>query len=118
MSTTPQADSESSYKIGSTVVKARPDEPAYPLTKDKYDLLQHGDVAEDRQTRDVCLGIFAGSLIGVVTSQMNLTWRMFVLGIICISSLSLAVFFTVKIRSRKSDSGCARIRAEIDSHFK
>jgi len=118
VSTTPQTDSESSYKIGSTVVKARPDEPAFPLTKDKYDLLQHGDIAEDRQTRDVCLGIFAGSLIGVVTSQFNLTWRMFVLGLICLSSLSLALFFSVKIKARKGDTACSRIKAEIDSHFK
>jgi F0F1-type ATP synthase assembly protein I len=113
----PQGEIEPGYRIQSTIVKPRPDEQAFALTRDKYDLLKQGDVPEEKQSRDVCLGILAGSLIGFLTSDWHLTWKLFLLGLICLVAGLLAAFFAFKIRKRKGDAGCMRIKKEIDSHF-
>jgi hypothetical protein len=112
-----QGEIEPGYRIQSTVVKPRPDEQAFALTRDKYDLLKQGDVPEEKQFRDLCLGILAGSLVGFLTAEWHLTWKMFLLGLICFSSGFLAIFFAYKISRRKGDTGCMRVKREIDSHF-
>ena len=49
------------YKIASTVVIPQPDQVAFPLTRDKFDLLQQGGVSDEKQSRDVALGALLGS---------------------------------------------------------
>jgi hypothetical protein len=124
MSSTPHSEIEPSYRILSTVVKPQPDEHAFPLTRDKYDLLRRGDVSEERQSRDVCIAVFGSSLIGIITMLPNLDWDkgrsyawMFPMALMCLGSAALWIFFAIKMKSQRKDQGCVRIMKEIDSHF-
>jgi hypothetical protein len=86
--------------VGTTVVAPLPDQMAFILTMDKYDLLSEGNVSSERQARDVSLGIFLGALIGTL-SLVGVCWGIFAL----------------KVHKAPCAPGYTRVKAEIDAHF-
>lgn len=125
MSSVPGGDLPSEYRIASTVVKSQPNESAFPLTKDKYDLLRQGITTEERQSRDLMLGICLGSLIGVVSLAASLDLHkatslafMFLPALILLVSACVCGILTVKMKKTGQKPGCSRVKDEIDSHFR
>lgn len=125
MSSLPQGEAPSEYRIASTVVKSQPNESAFPLTKDKYDLLKQGITTDERQSRDLMLGIFLGTLVGVISLAASLDLHkaaslayLFVPSVILLVSAIICGITTFKMRNAAQKPGCARVREEIDSHFR
>jgi hypothetical protein len=125
VSTTPGGDLPSEYRIASTVVKSQPNESAFPLTKDKYDLLKQGITTDERQSRDLMFGIFLGTLVGVISLAASLDLHksaslayLFVPAVILLVSAIICGIMTFKMRNAAQKPGCSRVRDEIDSHFR
>jgi len=110
--------------IGSTVVVPQPDQIAFPLTLDKFELLQQGFITEERQSRDLALGIFIGTLVGVIGIILTIDWNnrtsflwLTLLLAILVASCFFWLFFFKKARKSTSSKGYTRIVQEIESHF-
>jgi len=123
MSTVPEAQ-QTAIAIGQTVISPQPNQIAFALTKDKFDLLQHGIVPEEKQSMDFCLGVALGSLIGLISLAATLDWHKisayiwaFPVAVIFLCTLICFFFFRHKVKSSKSAPGCVRVKAEIESHF-
>jgi hypothetical protein len=117
-------DGFSAIHIGSTVVVPQPDQIAFPLTRDKFELLQQGFISEERQTRDLALGIFIGTLVGVIGIIVTIDWNnrtsflwLTLLLAILVASCFFWLFFFKKVRKSISSKGYTRIVQEIESHF-
>lgn len=114
----------SAVPVGNTVVMQQPDQVAFPLTRDKFEMLQQGFVSEERQSRDLALGIFIGALVGCVGFLATADWSkketffwLAVLAAILLASVFCWVFFAFKARRAKLSKGYVRIVREIESHF-
>jgi hypothetical protein len=125
VSSLPQGEAPSEYRIASTVVKSQPNESAFPLTKDKYDLLKQGITTDERQSRDLMLGIFLGTLVGEISLAASLDLHkaaslayLFVPSVILLVSAVICGIMSFKMKNAGQKPGCARVRDEIDSHFK
>ena len=108
------------YTVGSTVVIPQPDQVAFPLTRDKFDLLQQGIVTDEKENRDVALGAFLGSVIGLLSliGTDAIHWiRFSILLAIVLASGFCFVLFWRKSRKAASAPGYARVKREIDAHF-
>ena len=106
--------------VGTTVVTPLPDQMAFVLTMDKYDLLSLGNVSGERQSRDVSLGIFVGAVLAMVSliGTDALHWMRFsILLSVALASGFCFVFFALKVRRATSAPGYIRVKAEIDAHF-
>jgi hypothetical protein len=106
--------------VGTTVVAPLPDQMAFILTMDKYDLLSEGNVSSERQARDVSLGIFLGALIGTLSlvGTDAIHWMRFsVLVAIALASGVCWGIFASKVDKAPGAPGYTRVKAEIDAHF-
>ncbi len=117
----PTDSTPSGYTVGRTLVTPRPDEMAFSLTIDKYDLLMEGAVSGERQSRDVSLGVFVGSLMAILSLYGTDAWghwvRWSVLLAIVLASGFCLFFFGWKVRGAKNSPGCLRVKKELDKHF-
>jgi hypothetical protein len=114
----------SAVPIGNTVVMQQADQIAFPLTREKFELLQQGSISEERQSRDLALGIFIGTVVGTIGVLATIDWNnrtslicLALLSAILLASSFLCFFFFKKARKSKSSKGYTRIVQEIDSHF-
>jgi hypothetical protein len=108
------------YQIGQTIVEPLPEERAYPLTRDQYDLLEQGNVSNERQTRDVFLGFLVGSVIGLLSlvGTDAVHWMRFaVLLALAFASAFCAGLFAIKVWRAPMSPGCSRVKTAIDRHF-
>ena len=105
--------------VGTTVVAALPDQMAFILTMDKYDLLSEGNVSGERQARDLAVGIFLGALIGIpslVGTDAIHGMRFSVLAAIALASGVCVRIFAWKVHKAPCAPGYTRVKAEIDAH--
>jgi hypothetical protein len=106
--------------VGATVVEPLPDQRAFVLTMDKYDLLTEGNVSSERQARDVSLGICLGAVMAMLSliGTDALHWMRFsVLLAIALASGGCLLIFALKVYKAPSAPGYTRVKAEIDAHF-
>lgn len=115
---------DSVIPISQTVVAPQPDQLAFPLTKDKFDLLQQGEISQDRESRNVALGVWTSTLVGIVAAAAGIDWNkplswisVSILAAIFLSSLACYCVFARRANKAKRSPTCARIKAEIETHF-
>ena len=124
MSAPPNVGNETTVKIGNTVVEPQPDQRAFPLTRDKFDLLQAGEVNSDREARNVALGIFVGAVVGTIGFAATAPWDKYrsffvlaILGAIVLCSGACAGIFGRRAGKALRLPGCKRVLDEIETHF-
>ena len=108
--------------VGTMVVEPPPDERLFLLTRDKFDLLRSGNISEERQSRDVMLGIFFGSATGFISLGASTDWKpgagFLLLLVVTLTSGALAFLLDRKCRRAKLAPGYARVTNEIETFFR
>jgi hypothetical protein len=74
------AENEGTYLAGAGLVVSRlPDEVGVAVRRDQFDILCEGGIGEARASRDLCLGIFFGAVIGIggvlATTEWDNVWK-------------------------------------------
>jgi hypothetical protein len=64
------------YQAGAGMIVSKlPDEIGVPLRRDEFDILREGGISEARASRDLCLGIFFGALVGIIGVIATIEWE-------------------------------------------
>jgi hypothetical protein len=119
------------YQAGVVVARPLPDEMAVPLRKDQFDILCEGGIGEARASRDLCIGVFFGTLAGLVgvvaTADWDTVWKperrwLFLLPVLvlCMGVAGSAVgacIHWVRLSRADSDSPYSRVRKQLSELF-
>lgn len=118
------------YQAGLVVTYPLPDEVAVPLRKDQFEILCEGGVGEARASRDLCLGVFLGSIVGLfgilATTDDTvwkperrgrfLFWLAFLFLIVSGSAVGTCIHW-VRLRRTSTDSLYSRLRKRLQDMF-
>jgi len=81
-------------------------------------------VSEEKQGRDVTIGVFFTAAVGVVSLLEVLDWKnpfhlilMFFMGAVALASAALCLICWIKMHRSAHSPGCERVKAEIEEHF-
>ncbi len=117
--------------VGEVVVVGQPEEVAYPLRREQFDMLCEGEaLTNDARWRDVSLSVSVAALMGLMAQIMTLDWNhalgtgekmvLILTGILAVLFLSSSVLFVyvcIRVRRQITKSGYARIKAKIEHYF-
>jgi hypothetical protein len=71
-----QGAEQGTYKAGAGLIVTKlPDEVAVPMRREDFQTLCEGGVAESRASRDLCVGIFVGVVVGLVGIFATVDWE-------------------------------------------
>jgi hypothetical protein len=73
----PEVKSQATFQARSTVVPTIPADMAYPLREDEYQTLCDGASGADRASRDLCIGLFVGTMVGIIGVLATVDWQIF-----------------------------------------
>lgn len=114
---TPYSPATPSF-IQQVIIDRQEDMHAYPLTRDKFELLLSSAVTIERQARDSAFGIFVGTLVGLVCFRATPDWDkhpfcLAILFAITLASLFCWIVFLIKCHRAKS----SRTQETIEKYF-
>jgi hypothetical protein len=112
---------------GGTIIEEAPPERAYPLKRLEYMNLCQGEQATgDERWRDVCIGVSAASLLGLIailaTVDLNKIGGFslvmcFLEALTFVASLLGVLFFHKRAGKAKTTSSCAYVHRTISEFF-
>jgi hypothetical protein len=71
----PELPADEGYRAGGALIVSKlPDEVGVPLRLDQFEILCEGEVADARASRDLCLGILFGAVVGIVGIVATVEW--------------------------------------------
>lgn len=116
---------------GEVVVPTQPQEVAYPLRREIFDILCEGESAKsDERWRDVAISVFATSVLSLITILATVDWDrihpvknklgfllFLLIAAITLSSLFMVIFFNRRVFGQKPPSVYARVKGNIEKWF-
>jgi len=115
------------YQVGSTVVTELPAERGFPLRQSDFLTLCDGSAGSERAGRDLCIGVFAGAITGIIglissvdipaaLTKKPVFWSFVVLLVMAAGSLAgIIVYWT---RMAKENTPYTRLKAAIEQFFR
>jgi hypothetical protein len=128
----PQEKEEPRIAVGGgMVVPPQPEEVAYPLRGEQFDVLCEGErITEDKWWRDISIAISATALVGLVGVVATVEWdralaskrwtvfvSTLVLAVLFLVAAILFVFMQTRLRRQTPSSGYARLKSKIATYF-
>ncbi len=71
----PPAPAPPNFTVGSTVVPPSSAEIAFALREDQFQTLCEGEMNTDKASRDLCIGLLAGAVVGFVGVLASTDWE-------------------------------------------
>jgi hypothetical protein len=116
---------------GNLVAYPRPDEVVVPLRRDEFDTLCEGGASEEKASRDLCIGVGATALVGLVgvlaTTDWNTTWKpdrrwwflipLLVFSVTTVGSIVGVWIYQLRLNRIISNSPFSRVRAKLVGLF-
>jgi hypothetical protein len=115
---------------GTMVIPPQPDEAAYPLRREQFDLLCEGEISEERTVRDICIAVFVSAFVGLIGLLATVDWNTAIregrrAPFIWTASLAVAVFASLvsgataqwRLSRIRTCSGYSRVRKRISDFF-
>jgi hypothetical protein len=115
---------------GTIIIPPQPNEPAFPLRREQFDLLCEGEVSEQRTVRDICVAVLASSAVGLVGLLATIDWDSAVrearkapfiwTAILAILVCAAAVTGAVaqwRVSRTRAQSGYSRVKRRISDFF-
>ncbi len=117
---------------GGVVVSAQPEEVAYPLRREEFDMLCEGEgCTRDERWRDVLIAVAATALVGLCALVLTVDWRqaivswkwvafiiVLVQAVLFVSGTVISIFLHLRVRRQAASSGYARVKSKIDRYFR
>ena len=71
----PKEQETAGYQAGSLLVGSRPDEMCFPLREEEFHVLREGEISTARSSRDVCIGVCATAIAGLIGVVSTVDWE-------------------------------------------
>ena|SRR5579859_595956 len=127
----PPAPAPPNFTVSSTVVAPSSAEFAFPLREDQFQTLCEGEMSTDRAGRDLCVGLFFGAVVGLVSVLATTDWAtvwtplrrspfMWSLGILLVisaGSLFGTIVCWVRLWRTRKNSSYSRLKGKIEGFF-
>lgn len=116
---------------GGVVVPTQPQEVAYPLRRETFDVLCEGErTKKDERWRDVSISICATSFLALITMMVTVDWQkmhpdtnllgfllVVLVAAIFLATLALSFIFNRKVGQQPASSSYARVKKKIIGWF-
>jgi hypothetical protein len=128
MNDSPHPPQAGTYQAGAGLIVAKlPDEVGVPVRRDQFEILCEGGIAESRASRDLCLGLLFGTVVGILGVMATADWNtvmaadhrswfllsMIVLIVMASGSAVGAIIFFLRCRRMATDSPYSRVRDKL-----
>lgn len=114
------------------VVLAQPEEVAYPLRREEFDMLCEGEgCTRDERWRDVLIAVAVTALVGLCALVLTVDWGqalvswkwvalvvVLVQAVLFVSGAVISIFLHLRVRRQAASSGYARVKSKIGRYFR